>query len=437
LKITRTEIAPLVFLTCITTKKFKTGCLRISLLDQLSRENAGKNALIPYVLRRGSARHGDMDSIALELDELYGARIEPTVTRKGEIQLTGFISSFIDDAFAPNGEAILPKIASLLCEILLSPNTRGGLLLPGYVESEREKHIDRIRGIINDKRAYSMHRLRELMCFGEDYSISPLGTEAEADAINYQKLTRRYRELIAGAPIEIVYCGSVKPDKVEEIFENLFETLPRNEEDPDMGTDIRINTIEENPRYFTEELDVTQGKLAMGFRLGEYFEDDTIPATMVFNALYGGSVNSKLFMNVREKLSLCYFASSGIDTFKGVMLISSGIEFDKYQVALDEINAQLEAVKNGDFTEDELIAAKKSISSDLRASMDSPGAIIDFWLGQNIRGFEYGPEELAELVESVTRQEVIDAANSVQCDAVYFLKGAEDEEEEDEADAEN
>jgi len=436
LKVTHTEIAPLVFLTCITTKKFKTGCLRISLLDQLSRENAGKNALIPFVLRRGSAQHPDMESIALELDELYGARIESSVTRKGEIQLTGFVSSFIDDAFAPEGEAVLPKIASLMCEMLLSPNTRGGLLLPGYVDSEKEKLLDRIRGIINDKRSYSMHRLRELMCFGEDYAISPLGTEAEVDSINYQKLTRRYRELISSAPIEIIYCGSVKPSKVEEIFENLFETLPRSEEDPDMGTDIRINTIDENVRYFTEELDVTQGKLAMGFRLGEYFDDDTIPATMVFNALYGGSVNSKLFMNVREKLSLCYFASSGVDTFKGVMLVSSGIEFDKYQVALDEINAQLDAVRQGDFTEDELLAAKKSISSDLRASMDSPGALIDFWLGQNIRGFEYGPEELAELIEAVSRQEVIEAARSAQCDAVYFLKGIE-KDEEDEADAEN
>lgn len=431
MKITRTEIAPLVFLTCINTNKFKTGCLRVSLLDQLTRENAAMNALVPYVLRRGSAYHPDMDSLALELDELYGARIEPAVTRKGEIQLVGFVSSFIDDAFAPGGEEVLPKMAELVCELLMNPNTRGGLLLPKYVDSEREKLLDRIRGVINDKRAYSMHRLRELMCFGEDYAISPLGTEAEADAIGYQKLTRRYKELLANSPIEIVYCGTVKPHKVEEIFENLLETLPRGDEDPDMGTDIRINTIDAQPRYFTEELDVTQGKLALGFRLGENFDEDTIASTMVFNALYGGSVNSKLFMNVREKLSLCYFASSGIDLFKGVMLISSGIEFSNYQVALDEIFAQLEAVKSGDFTEDELIAAKKSVSSDLRAMLDSPGALIDFWLGQNIQGFEYGPEELAELIEAVERDEVISAANSVECDAIYFLKGIEKDEEEE------
>ena len=429
MKVTRTEIAPLVFLTCLTTDKFKTGCLRVSLLDQLTRENAAKNALIPYVLRRGSAQHPDMESLAAALDELYGARLEPSVSRKGEIQLTGFVASFIDDAFAPGGESPLRSMAQLICELLLSPNTRGGLLLPQYVDSEREKLLDRIRGIVNDKRAYSMHRLRELMCFGEDYAVSPLGTEAGAESIGYQKLTRRYRELLSSAPIEIVYCGTVQPGRVEEIFTGLLETLPRSEELPDMGTDIRLNTVEEAPRYYTEAMDVTQGKLAIGYRLGDYFEDAHLPAFHVFNALYGGSVNSKLFMNVREKLSLCYFASSGLDCFKGVMLISSGIEFDKYQTALDEIFAQLEAVKQGDFTDDELLAAQKSVSSDLRAAMDNPGALIDFWLGQSICGFDYGPEELAELIEAVKRDEVIAAANSVQCDAVYFLKGTEKEDD--------
>lgn len=427
MKVTRKEIAPLVFLTCLTTDKFKTGCLSINLLDQLTRENAAKNALIPYVLRRGTSSHPDMESISAKLDELYGARLEPLVSKKGEIQLTGFVSTFIDDRLAPDGESILKSIASLMSELLLSPNTRGGLLLPQYVDSEREKLLDRIRGVINDKRGYSMHRLRELMCFSEDYAVDRLGTEAEAESIGYQKLTRRYRELLSDAPIEIMYCGSVAPKSVEESFTTFLETLPRSEEEPDMGTEIRINSVEEKPRYYTEELDVTQGKLAIGFRLGDYFEDENIPAIEVFNAIYGGSVNSKLFMNVREKLSLCYFASSGVDLFKGVMLISSGIEFEKIDEASDEIFAQLEAVKRGEFTPDELIAAKKSVSSDLRASMDSPGQLINFWLGQVLRGLEYGPEELALLIESVEASAVVAAANSLECDAVYFLKGLDKE----------
>lgn len=427
MKVTRTEIAPLVFLTCVTTNKFKTGCITVHLLDQLTRDNAAKNALIPFVLRRGSALHPDMESLSAALDELYGARIEPSILKRGEIQLTGFISTFIDDAFAPGGQSVLADTAALLCEILLSPNTRGGLLLPQYVDSEREKLLDRIRGVINDKRSYSMYRLRELMCFGEDYAVDKLGTEAEAESIGYQKLTRQYRELLAGAPIEIVCCSSAEPERVASIFTSLLETLPRSEEVPDMGTDVRLNTVEAEPRRYVDELDVTQGKLAIGFRLGEYFEEEHIPAIRVMNAVYGGTATSKLFMNVREKLSLCYFASSGVDTFKGLMFVSSGIEFDKQAEAEREIFAQLEAVKNGDFSDDELTAAKKSVSSDLRTIMDSPVQLVDFWLDQGMRGLDGSPDDMAALCEAVTADEVVAAAKSVECDAVYFLKGIDKE----------
>lgn len=426
MKVTRKEIAPLVFLTCLTTDKFKTGHLSINILSQLDRETASKNALIPYVLRRGSAMFPDMESISAALDLLYGARIEPIVGKKGEIQTVGLVSSFIDDSIAPNNEEILTNIAELMTSLLITPNTRGGLLNKEYVESEKEKLIDRIRAVINEKRSYSVARLKELMCYSENYAVDRLGTEAEADSISYKKLTTHYRNLLADSPIEITYCGSHDADYVENCFETLIETLPRSDEEPDLSTEIRLNTMEEEPRYYVDELDVTQGKLALGFRLGDYFDEDNIPAILVFNAIYGGSVNSKLFMNVREKLSLCYFASSGVDLFKGLMLVSSGIEFEKYDEALSEIIAQLNAVRAGDFTDEELIAAKKSISSDLRASMDSPMAMADFWLGQNIRGLEYDPEELASLVEMVKADEVITAANSCDCDTIYFLKGLQE-----------
>ena len=427
MKVTRTELAPLVFLTCVNTGKFKTGCLSLYMLDQLTRENAARNALIPYVLRRGSALHPDMESVSAALDELYGAHIEPSVIKRGEIQLSGFTSTFIDDAFVPGGGGVLRDTAALLCELLLEPNTRGGLLLPQYVESERDKLLDRIRGVINDKRSYSMHRLRELMCFGEDYAVEPEGTEAEAEVIGYQRLTRQHRELLTNAPIEIVYCGSADPELVAGIFSSLLETLPRSGSAPDMGTDIRLNTVEAEPRRYTDELDVTQGKLAIGFRLGEYFEEEHIPAIRVMNAVYGGTATSKLFMNVREKLSLCYFASSGIDIFKGLMFVSSGIEFDKREEAEREIFAQLDAVRRGDTSPEELRAAKKIVSSDLRAVADSPSQLVSFWLNQGLRGLDASPEDEAALAEAVTAEEVAEAAKSVECDAIYFLKGMDKE----------
>ncbi len=423
MEITRTEIAPMIFLNCLSTEKFKTGCLFIGILDRISRETASHNALIPQVLRRGSTLHPDMESITKALDNLYGSGIEPYVGKKGEIQIVGLTSSFIDDRIAPGGEDILEQISTLTCELLLKPNTKAGKFLPSYVDSEKEKMLDRIRSVINEKRTYSMHRLRELMYYGEAYSIDRLGTEAETESIDEESLTKRWHELLENSPIEILYSGSRKPDEVEKIFTTHFEGLSRSGEVPELYTDIRMNTVEEKTRFFTEELDVTQGKLALGFRLGETFDEEKIPQALVFNAIYGGSVTSKLFMNVREKLSLCYFAGSGVDSHKAVMHVSSGIEFDKYDEALSEILAQLDAVKAGDFTDDELVSAKKSVSSDYRADMDRPFSILDFTLSQIIRGLDYNPEELAELVEEVTREEVIEIASGVECDAVYFLKG--------------
>lgn len=425
----RREILPGVAMTCVQTDKFKTGCLSVNLLAQLCRENAAKNALLPMVLRRGCSRLPDMEKISAELDMLYGARIEPMVRKIGEIQALGFYADFADDAFVPKGANLLQGVAALMGELLLSPNTRGGLLLPAYVDSEREKLLDMIRGRINDKRGYSISRLLELMCFGEDYAVSRLGCEDEAESISYRKLTRHYRELLASAPIEIFYCGSAAPERVERALKEALLNLPRGEIDYEIGTDIRMNTLEEQPRYFTEELDVTQGKLAIGWRLGDSMEEPDVAAIRVFNAVYGGSVTSKLFENVREKLSLCYFANSMTDEHKGIMVVSSGIEFDKYDEAKDEIFRQLEAVKSGALTEEELVYAKRCTASLLRTVADSPSSLEGFYLSQTVGGLDYGPEELAALCEDVTKEEVVEVARNLSCDAVYFLRGLRDGEE--------
>jgi predicted Zn-dependent peptidase len=239
------------------------------------------------------------------------------------------------------------------------------------------------------------------------------------------KLTRHYRELLATSPVEVFYCGSASPAEAERAVKNALVTMPCGEPDLELGTDIRMNTVEEEPRCFTEEMDVAQGKLAVGFRLGKCMESPDQAALRVFNAVYGGSVTSKLFMNVRERLSLCYYASSVIDRHKGVMAVTSGIEFSKYDEALREILAQLDAIRRGEVTEQELEAARKFIASDLRSDMDNPGALEDFYLAQAIEGLSYGPEELAALAEEVSLGDVTAIAQGVVCDAVYFLRSPE------------
>ena len=428
----RTEILPGVFLTCLQTDKFKTGLLSVSFLAPLRREEASQNALIPSVLRRGTVYHPDMDALAARLDSLYGARIEPLARKLGEIQAVGFWASFVDDAWLPEpGTGLLEDVSGLLGEILLSPNTRGGLLLPAYVDSEKEKLLEDIRARINDRAAYSRARLIEEMCAAEDYAVDVLGTEDTAESIGYVALTKRYQALLSTSPVEIFYCGTADADRVRAALQDALMTLPRGEIDFEIGTDVRMNALEEQTRYLRETMDVTQGKLVVGWRLGACMEDPDPAVIRVMNAVFGGGVNSKLFLNVRERLSLCYYASSGVDIYKGLLFVSSGIDPDNYDLALGEIFRQLEAVQKGDITEEELSAAKAALISDLTALSDSAGLLESFWLSQNVLGLDYGPDDLAALVEDVTAQQVAAAARGMECDMVYFMTGDENEDEED------
>lgn len=423
----RTELMPGVFLSHLRSDKFKTACMSVTLLTQLRRETAAMNAVIPFVLRRGTTRYGDMEQLSRRMDELYGAAVEPVVRRIGEIQCIGFYGSFPEPDYLPGGEALLGDTCALMAQLLLDPATRGGLLLPQYVDSEREKLLDIIRSRMNDKRSYALMRCIEEMCCYEDFAVSRFGSESEAENIHYKKLTRHYRELIQTCPVEIFYCGKTDFKAVSAAMRDAFSTMPRGEIDYDIGTDLRMNAVEDHVRFVEEEMDVTQGKLVLGFRLGECMEEPDIPALYVFNAVYGSGATSKLFMNVREKLSLCYYASSAVYLHKGIMLVSSGIEFDKLNAARDEILAQLDSVRRGEITDDELRSAKKSVASDLRAVQDSLGELEGFYLSQALDGLDYGPAELAALAEDVTKEDVQAIAESIECDLIYFLKGSGEE----------
>ena len=423
----RTELMPGVFLSHLRSDKFKTACMSVTLLTQLRRETAAMNAVIPFVLRRGTTRYGDMEQLSRRMDELYGAAVEPVVRRIGEIQCIGFYGSFPEPDYLPGGEALLGDTCALMAQLLLDPVTRGGLLLPQYVDSEREKLLDIIRSRMNDKRSYALMRCIEEMCCYEDFAVSRFGSESEAENIHYKKLTRHYRELIQTCPVEIFYCGKTGFKAVSAAMRDAFSTMPRGEIDYDIGTDLRMNAVEDHVRFVEEEMDVTQGKLVLGFRLGECMEEPDIPALYVFNAVYGSGATSKLFMNVREKLSLCYYASSAVYLHKGIMLVSSGIEFDKLDAARDEILAQLDSIRRGEITDDELRSAKKSVASDLRAVQDSLGELEGFYLSQALDGLDYGPAELAALAEDVTKEDVQAIAESIECDLIYFLKGSGEE----------
>lgn len=419
-KITRRTVMPGVTLLCLQTAKFKTGYFSVSLERQLCAENAAKDSVIPQILKRGCRRYPDMESLTAALDDLYGAVIEPCVRQRGEILCTGFYASFVDGKYLPGEEKTLEKTIALTAELLLDPATNDGLLKAEYVNSEKDNLCDDIRARVNDKRSYALGRMREIMCADENYGTYAYGTLESAEKINYVTLTKYYKEALAQSDVFMFYCGSASPDRVELAVREAFAALPRSDEYYDTGIEVRVNAGE--VKYVTEEMDVSQGNLAIGFRLGEIMYLPNYAAMTVFNTVYGGGVTSKLFANVREKLSLCYFASSSIDSHKGIMTVSSGIDPAKYEEALAEILAQLEACRKGDISDKELESAKSYVAASLRAYNDSASTMDDFYLGQEIKELNYDLNEYAGLVELVSLEDVVKIANSVELDTVYFLK---------------
>ena len=415
----RREIMQDVFLTYLPAQRFKTSRMTVQLIAPLQRETAAANALLPAVLRRGTVRCPDMESLSAALDTLYGANIDYTVRKKGERQCVGFAAGFIDAAFTPHGEKLLEPVSAMLGELLLDPVTHGGRFLSSYVESEKANLIDAIRGLKNDKRDWADIRLMQEMCAGEPYSILRLGDEETAAKLNNHCLYRHSSTLLAGSRVEVLYCGSAELQRVEDAVRAALAALPR-------GAAASLPPVaqlppRETPRVVTEVMDVNQGKLALGYRC----TTEDVPAMILANLIFGGTSNSKLFMNVREKLSLCYYASSTYVRSKGILTVSSGIEAADYQRALDEILHQLQEIRDGHWEPWELEGARSTMRSALTSLSDSQGALENYCLGQAATGQSEDPETMQRLLDQVTPERIRAAAGSVTLDTVYFLHGKE------------
>lgn len=420
--VARNQLMPGVFLTSIHTKKFKSSMLSMTLLAPLKQETAAVNALIPHLLRRGSEAHPDMQSLAAALDELYGGSIEPAVRKRGETQCLGFVGSFLDDAYTLDGSHVLSRAAGLMGELLLRPYTQDGAFCPDYTRQEKANLVDRIRSEINDKRQYAVNRLVEEMCAGESYGVGRMGREADVEAITPRSAWERYQTLLGRSRLEVYYCGSAEPDEVCRILQSALAGLPR--EGSYEAIETAVTARAGSVRQVSERLDVAQGKLTMGFRTGGITSaSPQYPALVLCNALFGGTTTAKLFLNVREKLSLCYYASSSVDRYKGVLLVSSGVEFADKQKAENEILAQLDACRRGEFEPWEIEGARRYTVSSLLTILDSQSRQEDWWLAQAVAGLSQSPRQLARAVENVPVEDAVAVARGLSLDTVYFLKG--------------
>lgn len=419
------QLADGVELLVNRTDKFKTGLLSATLTVPLRREDATAGALIPEVLYRGSRSCPDMERLSAATDALYGASLGTGVRQRGESQCISFLCSVIDDRYALDGSAVLEPAAGLMGEVLLDPAAENGVFRRDYVKGEGANLADRIRARVNDKRSWSIFRLVQEMCDGEAYAVDKLGDAEEALSVSPEGLWADYQALLGRAKVTFYYGGSAQPERVEETVRRAFAPLIRGRNAP---VSCAVPREPSGPvRTVTDEMDVTQGKLAMGFRTGGVTMDSPdYPALLVCNALYGGSANSRLFLNVREKLSLCYYASSLIDKLKGLLVVSSGVEFGDFDRAQEAILAQLDELRAGRFTGEERNAAIRTVVNGLRGRLDSQGQMEDDCVTKLICGVR--PDDGAELiraVERVTAEDIAQAAQRIRLDTVYRLTGKE------------
>lgn len=415
------NLLPGVNLYYIADPRPKTTSLYLYLHRPLSREEATKNALLASVLKRGTVKLPDMRAINVHLEELFGLLYDIGVTKKGPVQSLSFSFNAIADQYA--GDGLLHSAVDLMLDFLLCPKLVDGAFDPAYVEGEKKNLKDTIESLVNDKRAYASYRCLEELCKDDPAGVFEYGYVEDLAGIDASSLYAHYQSIITKSPIDIFVVGDVDIAAVVHAVRDRLSGLP-----------LAIVPLKMTPmpyraagevRTVEEAFDVTQGKLALGLRTGTTAADSDYYALVAGNSILGAGAHSKLFNNVREKKSLCYYVGSRIDKFSPIMLISSGIEFDKYKEAKKEILFQLEAVKKGFFDENELEIAKEFVIAQYQSYLDSPYLMQSYYLGLALSGNTDTIGDALQKVRAVTTEDVVRAFVKVKLDVVYFLTGKE------------
>lgn len=408
-----------VDLHIISAPKFKTNLLSVYFNIPLKRETVTYAALLPSVLKRGSVDYPTMKDMSRRLDDLYSASVSAGVRMKGDGEVLYFTAEYISDRFI--GENLTSKIAEFLHSFIFSPLTEDGGFNKEYTKSEKINLRNAISGLVNDKKAYAEFKCREAM-FGKDgYGMFEAGYAEDLDEITPQSLYKFYCDVLKNAKIDIFISGTLDEASISEterILGSAFEPREANY----IGTLI-ASSDDVSLKNVTEDADVVQSKLCMGMRCGTEPVGDKFYAITLASCIFGGSPFSKLFANVREKLSLAYYAVARYSRFKSVMMISSGIQTENFKAAYDEIMLQFKKMQDGEIDDFEIESAKKYLANAYNSLSDSLYGMEDYYLSQCIMGSTQSIEELLDGVLSVDKKRVCEVMKKVKPDTVYFLKG--------------
>ena len=420
MNLVRKSICDGVNFSNIKDNRFKTGRVSITVFVPLDKDKVAQNAILPFLLSKTCEKYPDLKNLNDRLENLYGVSVGAEVSKLGEVQVLSISATFLEDEYSLQKENIAQGAVDLLCQMFFYPVLEGMAFLGENVEQEKRQLIEMIESEYNDKRVFAKNKCEQWMCKDEKFGINRLGTVEQVKSLTGQEIFDAWLNMLSSAKIEITLLGKADSEKVYERFRDEFSKVKRTNVVA-CATKIikRAGKISE----YADVMNVSQSKLVMGFRTEVSADDELVNAMRVAVAIFGATPYSKLFLNVREKYSLCYYCSAKYDKNKGIMMVQSGVENENIDRAKEEILNQLEEVKRGNFTEEDMQAIKRSMTNSFRTVGDYLSSMENFYLSQIFDKNKVTTDELIEKIKKVTKSEVITAANMITLDTVYVLKG--------------
>lgn len=403
----------------IKTDRFNTTLISFNFFLPLKKETVADYALLPFILTSCSKKYPDFSRLNYKLSRLYGARLDSSAEKYGDYQLLKMTISVINDRFSLDGESLINNAVDMLLRLIFEPNTENGTFLETDLNREKRKAIEHIKGELSEKRIYAKNRLIEEIYNGETYGIPKCGTVEDVEKITGESLYKAWENMLKTAFIRVHVVGSAVPAGFFESISEKFSSIQRNNITDCKAT---LPTPEREKVHNVEErIDVKQGKLCLGFSSSLYGNDDISLPLMIMTDIFGGGPYSRLFSNVREKMSLCYYCSASTTRQKGLVTVESGIETENAQKAEKEILNQLEIIRKGEFSDFEYESSIKSISESLSSYNDSQNS-LDTWYTLKVNNEKiYSPDDIGERIKTITREDIVSAAKGIKLNTVYKL----------------
>lgn len=418
----RTKLADNVYFNEIHVDRFKTMRLTAIALLPLEKDTASDFALLTQVLTRSCNEYPDFTALSKKLSSLYGASLSAGVRKAGETLALTFSIAGIDDRYAFDGDEVSKELSELLLKVIFEPKFIDGIFDTEEVEQERRQLIDLADSEFNDKRVYANSRLIGIMCENEAFGIKRYGSRENILKSTPESLKKAWERMLKNAGFEVFYVGGASADSAKEIFKDKFAGIERTPEK--LHTEI-IREASEVKRV-EESMDIAQAKVLMGFRTNCCKDDEGVFAMRLMNVILGSGTRSKFFLNIREKQSLCYYCFSRYNRFKGILTVESGVENSNAQRTVDAVLHELEDVKKGNFTDEDVRLAKLSVASDFVSITDTVTGNEEWFVSQLTDPEFLSLEETTAKLNAVTKEEIIEAANKLTLDTVYILTGKEE-----------